>query len=225
MKNMYTAAVTCLLLAVLPSTLFAQKSIRGNGIVTTQNRSVEPFTKIKINGVFDVIINQGNEETVVVLTDDNLQSLVTVEVTNGTLCVGLKLKSNFKEYTKMNILITLKSINELTNSLVGNLSNTGTLNLPQLTYTSSAVGNAMLNVQCNTLILKLKAVGDTNLTGTAKQCTITNSSVGNVNASKLIATTLTLQNTAVGNTTINAATLTHTNHAVGNVLNVYYAGK
>ena len=211
------SSILCISLFV--SCSFAQ--IKGSGNVTTENRTVTTFNKIKMNGVFNVTLQQGNTEGVTVTTDDNLQPYITVTVDNGTLTVGMKKNSNFSKTTKMELVISCKAISDINNNLVGNLTTEGNLTTDKLAFTSSAVGNSTINLTANDLLLNLNAVGNTKLLGTAVLCTFTNKSVGDFDGAGLLIENLTLKNKAVGNTTYNAIKATVNNDALGNTKNVH----
>src|SRR4026207_1489338 len=59
--------------------------IRGNGNITTENRSVNGFEGIDVSGAIDVYITQDSTETVKVVTDANLQEYVITRVENSML--------------------------------------------------------------------------------------------------------------------------------------------
>jgi hypothetical protein len=198
-----------------------QRSIKGSGNVTTEKKQVTDFENLDISGVFNVILKQSDKADVTVEADDNLQQYVIVENRNNTLYVKTKEKINIRGAKKTNIYISLVNISKLKNSLVGNLSTSGVIALKNIDINTSAVGNTTLNVKVDNLSLQISAVGNTDIEGSAPNCSITNSAVGNLDAAKLAVEKMTLKNSAVGNTTVNAKTLTLDNNAVGKTKNVY----
>jgi Putative auto-transporter adhesin, head GIN domain len=207
-------------MAALYCSTFAQKNqIEGSGNVTTQSRTISSFKKIELDGVFKVQLKQGGEDAVQVEADDNLQDLITVSVANETLKVGMKKKINFKKSKKMIVHITFKDINEINNKLVGHLSGIGAITLDKLKYTSNAVGHTELDLKVTDLEMNLSSVGHTNLEGKVTTCNFTNSAVGNFDGSELVVENMKLNNSAVGNTTINAQNLNLKNSAIGKLTN------
>ncbi len=57
-----------------------QDSITGNGHVVKQNRDVSEFTSIKVGSGIDVFLTQGDNRTLEVEADENLQSWIRTEV-------------------------------------------------------------------------------------------------------------------------------------------------
>src|SRR5688572_3324331 len=66
------------------------KTIKGNGEESTEVRSLNPFTKIKANGQFNVSIIGGKPKNVTVTVDKNLQAFLLTEVKEDTLVISTK---------------------------------------------------------------------------------------------------------------------------------------
>ncbi len=212
--------IILLCMAALYCSTFAQKNqIEGSGNVNTQNRTINSFKKIELDGIFKVQLKQGNEETVQVETDDNLQDLVTVTVTNEILKVSMKKKMNFRNSKKMIVHISFKNIDEINNKLVGHVNGEGTLTLEKLKYISNAVGHTELDLKVTNLDMDLSTVGHTTLSGKVATCNFVNSSVGNFDGGELVVDNMKLKNNAVGKTTINAQNLGLKNSAIGKLTN------
>ena len=63
--------------------------IEGSGNITTETRTIaEDFKKIVVDSDIEVIVEQADNKSIVVKTDDNLQKLITVKVENGVLKVS-----------------------------------------------------------------------------------------------------------------------------------------
>jgi len=106
MKLMTSRAFIFLVLASIYS-LTAQNKLKGNKIVVTENRDISEFSKIEIRSNIDVILTQGNNQSVVVETDENLQFAVLTEVKDNTLVIQL-----FKKIIKKKVLNVYITIDE-----------------------------------------------------------------------------------------------------------------
>lgn len=62
----------------------------GSGQTASESRDVSGFTKIELAGAGEVTVRQSGEESLTVEADTNLLPLVTSEVSNGTLVLGMK---------------------------------------------------------------------------------------------------------------------------------------
>jgi hypothetical protein len=90
--------------------------IRGSGNVVTEDRPVSDFNRVSLIGVGDVIITQGEEESLTVGADDNLMQYIKTEVKNGTLILGFtdEVKSeSVKPSEAIRFNLSVKEIAEL----------------------------------------------------------------------------------------------------------------
>jgi hypothetical protein len=63
--------------------------IKGSGDLITENRQVSNFDSIELSGSGIVILNQGDNESLTIETDDNVMDYVKSDVQGGTLKLGL----------------------------------------------------------------------------------------------------------------------------------------
>ncbi len=190
------------LVLVLPFLLVSiskSQEVKGNGNVVKKTHSVSSFDRIELNGIYNTIIKQGNIESVVIETDDNLQSYIKPEVNDKTLQIEQTEGINFKETTRMNVYITFKSIDKLTNNGVGNLKTDGTVNVNALSVSCNGVGNLELDLKSSTLNLEMSSVGNIELKGAVTQGDFQISGVGNIDAEDMKIERLKIENSGVGN--------------------------
>ncbi len=179
--------------------------IKGNGNVVKVEKNIKPFTELEFDGVFDVILTQGETEKLEIEADENLIDLVTIKNVGNQLIVGFKKGTNLRKSTKFNIYITLKDITSLTMEGVGDIKNTGTLNLKTLEINKSGVGDLNLNISSSILDVNNSGVGDVNLTGSSTHLIIDNSGVGDVIADTFKADDVKLDNNGVGDAKVFAS--------------------
>src|SRR5437016_1743944 len=70
--------------------------IHGSGKISTETRSVAPFTAIQIAGSARVVIERTGTEGLTVTGDDNLLSLFTSNVKDGTLALSFEKGKSFE---------------------------------------------------------------------------------------------------------------------------------
>lgn len=191
--------------------------VKGSGNVISKERKIEPFTQLKINGVFNVMITQGEKESLTIEADDNLVDLVETVNEGSVLIIKQKKESNFKP-TKFNIYITIKDLVKLETSSVGNIVTKSQLNLKNFDLSSSCVGNIVFDINCEKFTADIQSVGDLNMKGKTNESIIKNSSVGNINAIDFISDILVLDNNGVGDVEVYAEKeITLLSNGVGNV--------
>ncbi|MBK6878383.1 MAG: DUF2807 domain-containing protein [Ignavibacteria bacterium] len=199
---MKTSLMLFTLVLVLPFLLVSiskAQDVKGNGNVVKKTYSVSSFNRIELNGIYNTIIKQGNIESVEIETDENLQSYIKPEVTDKTLQIEQTEEVNFKESTRMNVYITFKSIDKLTNNGVGNLKTDGTVNMNALSVSCNGVGNLELDLNSSTLNLEMSSVGNIELKGAVTQGDFQISGVGNIDAEDMKVEKLRIESSGVGN--------------------------
>ena len=129
------------------------ENIDSNGI--TQVRNVGKFTGVSVSSGIKVNFTQGNNQSVVVETDPNLQEYVSTEIENGILVIGIKNKNNRKlNFKKLLVTIEaprLSSVRVSSGSLLTTI-NTITESDFAAEVSSGANLNADLNIRNNTSI-------------------------------------------------------------------------
>jgi hypothetical protein len=96
--------------------------IQGSGNITTETRDVAAFTMIDVAGVGEVVITQGDTDSLVVETDDNLQEIVLGDVRGDTLYLGINANQGFSDATRVRFTVTVKELTAITLSGAGTLS-------------------------------------------------------------------------------------------------------
>lgn len=216
--------LSILLLALLTATngLYAQKKWKGDGNVVKEKRTVGTFEQLELSGVFNVQLSQGDQEEVIVETDQNLQELVETINENGKLIIKSKKGVNKTKSTKMNVYVTVTNINNLEIGGVGNISTENLLVLDGLNLEISSVGNTSLELDCDALNAEFSSVGNIELKGEVETAVVENSGVGNLNALDLEVQNLDLENSGMGNAKVYATNeLSIENSGMGNL---YYKG-
>lgn len=198
MKNLSLLIVGLVVFSLLAfDSHHEMESIKGDGHVITTSRSVSPFEKIKIEGVFNIYFIQGNEEMVEVETDENLQDYVSVKTKDNTLYVSTN-EDDIEYSTKNNIFITLKNINSIDINSVGKIECKTVLVLERLTLDYDGVGKTVLNLDCGQFNADIASVGSLTIKGKAKSANIEHAGVGSVNAFDFKVEYLSLNHSGIG---------------------------
>jgi len=209
--------MTCILSGFLYGCNVFAEQVKGSGKVVSKERKIEPFTQLKMDGVFNVIISQGEKESLIIEADDNLIDLIETQNDGNALVIKQREEVNMKP-TKFNIYITIKDLEKIETSSVGNIETKTILILKNFDLSSSSVGNIKLEINCDKFSADISSVGDLNLKGKANETSIKNSSVGNINAIDFISDNLIFYNSGVGDVKVYAEKeITLISEGVGNV--------
>jgi len=205
-----------LIIAIIGTSAVAQyqHTLKPSGNVITRDVAVKPFTAIKANGLYELILTQGSTESVKVETDDNLQSLIEVSNDGNTLLIdepklrnnGVNFESADGERTKkqhFKIYVNFKSISSLDVQTIGNTHADGTLNFDALTINDRSVGSINLSLNAAKLTITNKGVGTITLSGKVDNAVITNSGVGSFKGEDLVVQTMHITNSGVGHAEVN----------------------
>lgn len=85
------------------------KNVKGNGHVTKETRELSGFTGIKASAGVNVYLFQGDEEKVVVETDENLQDCLITKMDGNVL--KCYVDCSIRKSTKLNVYVNYKSLN------------------------------------------------------------------------------------------------------------------
>ena len=205
MRKVIIIACSILLLA---TTVFSQKDketkIEGSGNVITKDVTIQPFDQLEANGVFNVVLTQGNKESLKIEAEDNLQALFEIKNEGSKLMVDMKKDSHFNSKKKMTVYITFKNLKSMDLKMVGNVSSEGNLNFSDLSLANKSVGSVDLALNAQKLDIENKSVGNLRLSGKAENAIIRSNSVGAIKASDLLVQTMDIDNDGVGSAEVNA---------------------
>lgn len=186
-KKIWILAVSVSLLALLLSACGASV-VRGSGTLIEDARPESNFDKLSLNGIGDLILTQGDQESLRIEGEDNILGQIETKVQDGTLVISLK-DPNWQETirpTKRVVYhLTMKNVHQLELTGVGSI-NIGQLKTDQLEILSSGVeGVDIGNLSAQTLKVALKGEGQCNLAGQVDSQEVELSGTGQYNASRL----------------------------------------
>lgn len=162
--------LTACLFAVLLVT--AQKTINDPN---AQVREAKNYHGISISNAFDVYLTQGNEEAVAVSASEiKYRDMITVEVKNGILSIGIKKEGWkwMKGNKQLKAYISFKNIDKLDVSGASDIYIQGIIKADDLKLDISGASNLRGKLETNKLLVDLSGASDMTVTGTASQLTV-----------------------------------------------------
>ncbi len=205
----------------LSSRSFFRNSKNGKGINVADSISIASIHSLTTDCNCDIELIESTEEKVIFSYDKKYHQNKS-EYVNNELKVDFESKEsnflNFDNAPNITVKIYCKSLEKITQTGVGDLTNKGTLLAENLTIINEGVGNIELLIKATTLNVTNDGVGDVDLKGESITSSITNEGTGNVNAQKLISKSTKVVNSGVGDVDVTASdTLNMTNSGVGNI--------
>jgi hypothetical protein len=205
-RFLFTSLAGLLLTSLLHAQDKKQETIEGNGKHITKDITVSSFDALKASGVYELKLSQGNNETVKIEADENLQEYFNVRNEGSKLVIDMdKLKNkNLKHAGKMIVYVTFKKLKTLDLSTVGNVVSEESLSFDNLDLSNHSVGNVDLNLNASKIDIKNTGVGNVKLKGKATDAIVRNSGVGSMEAGNFVVQTMNIENTGVGSAEVNA---------------------
>jgi len=183
-------------------------TIEPSGNIITKEVNVSSFDQLDVNGVFNLLLIQGNKEEVKIEADDNLQPFFEVKNEGSRLIIEMKKDINIrnKEHgkLKMKVYVTFKKLKSMNLKTVGNISSEANLSFENLDIDNKSVGNIDLKLTAQTLNIQNKSVGNVKLNGKAESVLIKNKGVGSIEASDFIVQKMDIENSGIGSAEVNA---------------------
>ena len=96
--------------------------VRGSGDIVTEERDVSGFSKIDLTCSGDVVLTQGEKDSLTIEGEDNILQYVTTEVRGDTLVLGTEPNINLVFSKHLTFYVTMKDVNEI------NISGSGSVN-------------------------------------------------------------------------------------------------
>lgn len=153
--------------------------IKGNGAIVTEDRSIEEFERVIIEGAFDVNIEYSETTSLSIETDENLLDYIETYNSGNRLILDVRddecLRTN-----KLLVTITTPYIEEVKLVGSGNVQ-CGIFDVDEFTADISGSGNMDLDLYTKYLDIIITGSGDFKLDGSADYALIDISGSGDIN--------------------------------------------
>ena len=175
MKTLKLSLAGIMLLTLTFGSVKAQT--KGNGTVTSQERQVASFDAIKVGCAINLFIQQGEQQSVKVETDDNLQDKIITKVSNGTLTLSC---NNINNATKMNVYVTAVNLTNLDASGAAKVVGETPIKSEVFGLYTSGAAKVKMNIETGTFTNETSGASENTLTLVAKTANTEISGAGNL---------------------------------------------
>lgn len=158
MKNLVKLTVICILL--ISTFTNAQEKVKGNKIVTTEDRNISEFTRIEVIDNLDVLLVYNENQSVVIEADSNLHNAIITEVNNGVLILKTDAKIIRKKELKIHLTVN-KKLKEINAHNKASVKSKNSLIIDSLIV--NAFDNSNFDLKLNSKNLSLKGNKTSNL--------------------------------------------------------------
>lgn len=156
----------------------------GNGTVIKEERPVsESFSAIKSSAGIDVFLTQGNENAIVVETDENLQPYVETTVENNVLKIHPTTPIRRSKVLKVHV--TFINLEQISASSASSIRSVSEIKSRNLTVQASSGADIMLEVFSEDINVNSSSGSDIRLSGKTISLTANSSSGSSIKAQEL----------------------------------------
>lgn len=180
MKTTRNVSFLSLLVLLTGCVVNMQDTITGNGNVTTQKRDVGTFTGIEVGSGIDVILTQGEPQSVEVEADENLLEWINTEVTGGVL--HIKTDKSIRFAKTKTVRVTCQTLDKIGVSSAGDVSGTNRFKTETLDIDMSSAGDLRMELEADAITVTISSAGNVSLSGKTGSLKADLSSAGDLNA-------------------------------------------
>ncbi len=197
-------------------------TLSGDGNVETNHYEIDRFKTLKLVGMFNVILIEGEKEKLIIETDSNLFQHINVEVKNNVLSIYSD-RDILLRPTKLDIHITYTDLDEIISSGACNLTFESTIRSEAFRLKISGAGSGKMNIETEKLKTDISGAASFIITGRATTHEVCLSGAGNLKAEYLITENTIIDLSGAGVAVVHATkTLDAKLSGVGSIK---YAGK
>ena len=179
--------------------------VPGSGKIESETREAQDFLALSIHYPADIVIEQGQDESVKIEADDNLLPQLLTEVNGDTLVIDNKEEIWSKRVNptaRVKITIIVKDLHRIESFGVGNLQVNG-LKTDELDLNLSGAGEMILNdLDAGKLEVRLTGTGAIGASGSADELDLRISGVGDFDAPKLESKVANVRISGAGSATV-----------------------
>ncbi len=121
MRKNFVDGTILLLIAVLALSSCTSRRVKGNGNITTSNRSEGSFDAVKASGSFDVFFSQGEANAIRIEADENLMKYIETSVEDGVLRIRTKSGMNIRPSQDIKVYVKSPKYRSVSLSGSGNM--------------------------------------------------------------------------------------------------------
>lgn len=195
--------------------------VRGSGNLETEERKISGFDEIQFTGTGNLIIEQGDEESLTIEADDNIIGLIETKVRGDVLHIGYKRGVNIIPTGTIKFYLTVEDLDRIDLSGVGDIDCDG-FETDDLEFNISGSGDIKFNIEAKNIEIDVSGLGDISLSGKVGSHKIQINGSGNYDAEELESKNCEIDISGLGSATVNVSD--SLGIEINGAGNVYYKG-
>ncbi len=206
-------------LACGSTTIFNGRQIKGSGQMVEKTFEVADFNEVMLSGLGNLIIEFGEEESLVIEAENNLMPYIEVDVRGNRLEIGLQDGVNLNPTRSIYYYLTVVDLSDLSISGLGDVE-IASMDVEYFSLEVSGVGSVdIYELNATELEVTFSGLGEIDIhNGTVVEQTLTISGAGSYFAKNLESKNTTVTVSGIGSATVRASeSLDATISGAGNV--------
>jgi hypothetical protein len=160
-------------------------NIKGSGNVIKETRDVATFHAIEVGGAFEVFIEQGTPQSVIVESDDNIVPTIKTKVKNGELEISNDKSIN--NATTLKITIIVANLDDIDISGACNMKSANGFSSNEMDIEGSGASEIEMSIKSKKLNLDFSGAANGDFTGSTSTLGIEASGAADIDCENLIA--------------------------------------
>ena len=191
------------------------KKIKPSKIIITEQRYYETFTELDVSDAFEVDVTYADSDNKVsVEANQNLQSKIVTDITNGKLTIKLKPNIRIKSSATLKVHITVPELSKIKASGASRIEFLNELNTNNLTLDLSGASSLTGNLNLSSCDFDLSGASNIDVTGNINTAKATLSGASSLSGYGCVIESLTIDLSGASNTSL----------TVNNTINVKASG-
>lgn len=207
---------------VLSQSWWGSSSVKGNGNVVTEKRSVGSFDEVSLSGSFDVVLIDGKEGKITLEGEENLLPYIITEVKGGTLKIKVKKNTNLKFRKKLTVTVPFEDINGVALGGSGSIISKKVIKGNEVGFAIGGSGNIKAAVSAENVKASIGGSGNIDLKGKSDKLKCSVAGSGNIRAYDLTVTSLRVS--VAGSGDVEATVTERIKASIAGSGSVYYKG-
>jgi len=159
-----TNKIMLILLSLILGFSFQQVSANNSTLTPDrEDRSVSGFTQLEVSGAFEIVLTQGNTESLTIEADEKIMSSIKTRVTGNTL--EIYTKGTIRNYKVMRVYVTFKQLESIDLSGAVKVTADQSLQFDRLDLDISGACTIEFDMEADRLDLDLSGASKLSLNG------------------------------------------------------------
>ena len=182
--------------------LSACNAVRGSGKVESETRAVSGFDQVSLSGQGELVLTQGDQESVRIEAEENIIAAFETEVKGDTLYIGVKENTVINPTKPIKFFVTMRDIGGLQVSGAGSIV-ADSVETDRLTLDVSESGSINIgSLSADSLVVDVSNSGSVEVAGKATDQEVVISDSGNYQAADLESEAVNVEVNGAGEATV-----------------------